>query len=243
MAEYLLREINRREEHLPLCDKTFIAHPTGALIWPEEATLIVSDLYLRSGGSLSAMLQPSLKTQASELLGAIRALIDTHAIKQVIAIGRPFRRLDDPYHIHGNDLNILYDIQKQVDWIWVAGGMSRHLPSLVGGIRASSYNHGNFDFRAQPRNVPVAYEIAGGMYPMAKIACEYGGQDLQKEISYPCFVSNGKRLIMPSFGGKLCARNILSDEFLPFFDYDDLMVQAVDQYRTFPLPRHSLAAG
>lgn len=243
MAEYLLRELNRQQEHLPLCGRDFIADPSGALIWPEEATLIVSDLYLRSGTTLSAVMQRGPKSQASELLLAIRNLINIHESRQVIAIGRPFRRLDDPYHIHGDDLNILYEMQKRVDWIWVAGSMSRHLPSLVGGIRAASFNHANFDFRAQPRSVPVAYEIAGGMYPMAKLIRDQSGPAYQEELTYPCYVSNGKRLIMPAFGGKLCARNILSDEFLPFFDYEDLKIQAVDQYKTFPLPRHSLAAG
>jgi hypothetical protein len=137
----------------------------------------------------------------------------------------------------------------------VAGGMARHLPSLVGGIRASSFNHANFDFRAKPRDVPVAHEIAGGMYPMAKISASHPSvpsatqqphisRTMQEnEPAFPCFVSNGKRLIMPSFGGKLCAHNILSDTFLPFFDYEELFVQAVDQYRTFPLPRGALAAG
>lgn len=238
MASPLLREVNRTEEKLPLCGNDFIAHPSGALIWPAEATLIVADLYLRSGFTWSAMMQLGAKTQAGELIASIKNLVGTYDIQQVIAVGRPFRRLDDPWHIEADDLNILYNLQKKVEWIWVAGSMARQLPGLVGGIRAASYSHGKFSFRARPRDVPVSHEIAGGMYPLAKVMT-----DDNEEISYPCFVSNGKRLIMPSFGGKLCARNILGDEFLPFFDYDDLMVQAVDQYKTFPLPHHSLAAG
>lgn len=237
MAYPLTSHINHLQEQLPICGMEFCAHPSGALIWPSEDTLIVSDLYLRSGYTWSAMMQLGHKTQASEIILAIKNLVETYSIRQVIAVGRPFRRLDDPYHIGGEDLTILYNMQKHLDWIWVAGSMSRQLPSQVGGIRASKYEHNGFTFRAKPRSVPVSHEIAGGMYPMARIT------EGDHEISHPCFVSNGKRLIMPAFGGKLSAHNILGDEFLPFFGYDELMIQAVDQYRTFPVPRHTLSAG
>lgn len=321
MEHTLLQQVIRNQEHIVLCGKNFYAHPTGALIWPEEETLIIADTYLRSGYVLNALMAGSNKPLATEIINSIASLIKTYKIKQVIAVGRVFRRLDDPYHMESTDLTTLYNMQKNVDWIWVAGPMARQLPNMVGGIRAASFNHADINFRVTPLKTETSHEIAAGMYPMARVEArmesrveprietnlEAQFEDQLKNhssqhqiadastapdastanvISFnqaatlfqknksqpsemqfsapeapslalnhqqhettlekgvmPCFVSNGKRLLMPAFGGKLCARNILGDEFLPLFGYDDLMIQAIDSYKTYPIPHHELLAG
>lgn len=241
MAQLLKQTINYSQEELIVCDQSFIAHPSGALIWPGTKTLVLADLYLRSGFCLSALRQLGDKSQASEQLNTIKTLINTNTINQVIAIGRSFRRLDDPYHMEDSDLNTLYNIQKQVDWLWVAGPAARNYPSQVGGIRMVKYEQEGLIFRAQPRKEPVTHEIAAGMYPMARLT--EPKETIFDEPGLPAFVSNRKRLLMPAFGGKLAARNILGDDFLPFFGYDDLMVQVVDKFKTYPVPPSLLKAG
>lgn len=307
MEHTLLQQVIRNQEHIVLCGKNFYAHPTGALIWPEEETLIIADTYLRSGYVLNALMAGSNKPLATEIINSIATLIKTYKIKQVIAVGRVFRRLDDPYHMESKDLTTLYNMQKNVDWIWVAGPMARQLPNMVGGIRAASFNHADINFRITPLKTETSHEIAAGMYPMARVeprietnveaqfeeqlknhssqhqitnvstanvisfnqaATQFQNNRAQPdEMHYsapeapslalnpqqndtalekgvmPCFVSNGKRLLMPAYGGKLCARNILGDEFLPLFGYDDLMIQAIDSYKTYPIPHHELLAG
>ncbi len=241
MTSPFLQQVNNTQEELVLCGQSFIAHPSGALLWPSEQALIVSDLYLRSGYSLSALNQLGNKSQASAQLNTINTLIETYSIKQVLALGRSFRRLDDPYHLEASDMTALYNMQKQVDWIWVAGPMARQLPNLVGGLRMVKYQQNGFTFRAMPRNVPLTHEIAAGMYPMARLSED--NYDFDESLCLPCFVCNRKRLLMPAFGGHLAARNILGDEFLPFFGYDDLMIQVVDQFKTYPVPKVALKVG
>jgi len=243
MASSLHQHLNNVQEELVLCGQSFIAHPTGALIWPSEQTLIVADLYLRSGFAWSALNKLGNQKQASLQLKTIENLITTQPIKQVIALGRSFRRLDDPYHIDAQDITRLYNMQKQVDWLWVAGPMARQYPNMVGGIRMVKYEQNGFTFQASPRKVPVSHEIAAGMYPMARVDTASLNEENKDDKAFPCFVSNWQRLIMPAFGGLLAARNILGDEFLSFFGYDDLLVQVVDQYKTYPIHRNSLKAG
>ncbi len=243
MASSLHQHLNNIQEELILCGQSFIAHPTGALIWPSQQTLIVADLYLRSGFTWSALNKMGNQKQASLQLRAIDNLITTQSIKQVIALGRSFRRLDDPYHIDAQDLTLLYNMQKQADWLWVAGPTARQYPNMVGGIRMVKYEQNGFTFQASPRKVPISHEIAAGMYPLARLDVGALKDKGPQEKTFPCFVSNRQRLIMPAFGGHLAARNILGDEFLPFFGYDDLLVQVVDQYKTYPIHRGTLKAG
>ncbi len=247
METQLLQQVIHTEEHIHLCGKDFYAHPTGALIWPAEETLVVADTYLRSGYVLNALMAGANKSFATSIIKSIEGLISTHSIKQVIALGRVFRRLDDTYHLDTEDLTRLYAIQKKVDWIWVAGPMARQLPNLVGGIRAAHYSHADIHFCANPKRSDTTNEISAGMYPMARTEPikfnPITNEELEGEGTKPCFVSNGKRLLMPAFGGKLGAKNILGDEFLPLFGYDDLLIQVVDSYKTYPVPHHALLAG
>lgn len=247
METPLLQQVIHTDEHIHLCGKDFYAHPTGALIWPAEETLVVADTYLRSGYVLNALMAGTNKSFAAHIIKSIEDLISTNNIKQVIAVGRVFRRLDDTYHLGTEDLTLLYDLQKKVDWIWVAGSMARQLPNLVGGIRAAHYTHADIHFCANPKRSDAVNEIAAGMYPMARTEPikfnPITNEELPDEGTKPCFVSNGKRLLMPAFGGTLGAKNILGDEFLPLFGYDDLQIQVVDSYKTYPIPHHALLAG
>lgn len=247
METPLLQQVIQSDEHIHLCGQDFYAHPTGALIWPREETLIVADTYLRSGYVLNALVKGANKSFSNQIISSIEGLINTHKIKQVIALGRVFRRLDDTYHLDTKDLTLLYNIQKKVDWIWVAGAMARQLPNLVGGIRAAHFSLAGIHFRAQPKKENVTNEIAAGMYPMARTEpMKYNPitkEELLGEGTKPCFVSNSTRLLMPAFGAKLGARNILGDEFLPLFGYDDLHIQIVDSFKTYPIPQDALLAG
>ena len=247
METPLLQQVIQTDEHIHLCGQDFYAHPTGALIWPSEETLIVADTYLRSGYVLNALINGANKSFSNKVINSIEGLINTHNIKQVIALGRVFRRLDDTYHLDPEDLTRLYNMQKSVDWIWVAGSMARLFPNLVGGIRAAHYKHANIHFRAHPKRGNSTNEIAAGMYPMARTEpMKYNpitNEELPAEGTKPCFVSNSERLLMPAFGGMLGANNILGDEFLPLFGYDDLQIQIVDSFKTYPIPQDALLAG
>lgn len=247
METPLLQQVIQTDEHIQLCGQDFYAHPTGALIWPREETLIVADTYLRSGYVLNALMNGTNKSFSNQVISSIEDLINTHNIKQVIALGRVFRRLDDTYHLDTEDLTLLYNMQKKVDWIWVAGSMARQLPNLVGGIRAAHFSHADIHFRAQPKRENITNEIAAGMYPMARTEPmkfnPITNEELTGEGTKPCFVSNSERLLMPAFGGMLGAKNILGDEFLPLFGYDDLHIQIVDSFKTYPIPQDALLAG
>ena len=251
MTTKLQNHCTPQQEEIYLCDTRFIAHPSGALIWPEQQTLIVADMYLASGPVWNTLRNNHTSGNAKIKLNIIKTLINTYPIQEVIALGHSFRRLDDPYHLDANDLNTLYNMQKHVQWIWAAGSSARSYPNLVGGLRMIKYQQNGFVFQAQPRKLPVSFEIAAGTYPMARLREAHLKEPHSRETQLssdqqfclPCFASNGKRLLMPAFGGTIAAKNILSDEFLPFFGYDDLAVQVIDKYKTFPISKDLLKTG
>ncbi len=236
MQQKLASNIRQPKEHITIYGKTFIAHPSGALIWPNEQALIVADPYLRSSAGINLEQQGADRYTAGAILSKIEKLILAYPIKTVIVIGQGFRRLDDPYHIDTTDITTLYNLQKRTEWIWVYGRTAVDLPHRVGGLRVVSYPKANLTFRAKPATVSVTHEIAAGTFPMAKVTVN------ARIEQHPCFVSNGKRLLMPAFGGNLAVHNILDDEFVPYFGYDRQNVQIINEYNTEPVTPDRLLA-
>ena len=62
------------------------------------------------------------------------------------------------------------------------------------------------------------YEIAGHLHPAAKIAGR--GRAVRRR----CFVSDGRRIVMPAFGAYTGGLNVLSEPFRPLFQNREFAV-------------------
>ncbi len=75
---------------------TLLADCSGALYWPEEQLLVVSDLHLEKGSSFArrGVLLPPYDTASTleELAGAL----SRHAVRTVVALGDSFHDQDGP---------------------------------------------------------------------------------------------------------------------------------------------------
>lgn len=209
-----------------LCGKSFISDYTGALYWPSEQTLIVSDLHLEKGSHLTEdkMLSPPYDTRSA--LEKLEETIDRYDPERVIALGDSF--------CHGarlsvHDIDWLRGLVNDREWLWVVGESKQPVPDGVGGVPCHTYTLGNIKFRYTPVKAPVAHEIAGKMHPVARIS-EYG-----HSIRTRCFVSNGLRLIMPSLGTYSAGRNVLDDEFAPLLGRGGLFIWMITTGKVYPI--------
>ena len=75
------------DQHLAICGKSFRAHMSGALYWPAEDALIVSDLHLEKGSAFAALGQMLPPYDTRETLSKLAALIDRYQPETVIALG------------------------------------------------------------------------------------------------------------------------------------------------------------
>jgi metallophosphoesterase superfamily enzyme len=103
-----------------LCGKSFIADRTGALYWPAEETLIVSDLHLEKGSYLAddgAVIPPYDTVSVFERL---EDALDRYDPNRVIALGDSFCG-DDDARLSAHDSDWLYDLMEDRDWYWICG--------------------------------------------------------------------------------------------------------------------------
>lgn len=200
-----------------LCGKSFIADRTGALYWPNEETLIVSDLHLEKGSYLSddGVVLPPYDTMS--VFERLEDALDRYDPHRVIALGDSFCG-DTDTRLSAHDSDWLYDLMEDRDWYWISGADQAPIPEQYGGTVLPNVTLGGIKFRYEPVRAPISHEIAGRMHPVAQIS-EYG-----YVTSGRCFVSNGMRLILPSMGKYSQGFNVLGSSFDSLLGHEGLFV-------------------
>jgi uncharacterized protein len=188
-----------------------VADLAGALYWPDEGALIVSDLHLEKGSAFAVrgVLMPPYDTAAT--LEALAGVIARYDARIVIALGDNFHDGGGPARLAGSDRTHLLGLQRGRDWVWIAGNHDPDPREGIGGAFARSLALGPLVFRHEPMLGHGEGEIAGHLHPAARIL-QRGRTQTRK-----CFATDGARLVMPAFGAYTGGLNIRDIAFLKIF--------------------------
>jgi DNA ligase-associated metallophosphoesterase len=210
-----------------------IADLAGALYWPDERLLIVSDLHLEKGSSFAArgVLLPPYDTAAT--LESIAGMLSRHDVRTVVALGDNFHDPGGPARLAAADRARLTSLQQGREWIWIAGNHDPDIdPGLAGGIGGSfaeALALGPLVFRHEPSSGPRPGEIAGHLHPVARISRR--GHALTRR----CFASDGTRLVMPAFGAYTGGLDIGHAAFAPLFGGCNFTAHLIGQRRLYAI--------
>jgi DNA ligase-associated metallophosphoesterase len=193
----------------------FVGDPAGALYWPDEALLAVTDLHLEKGSSFAArgVLLPPYDTAAT--LGRLGRLIAHYAPRLVVALGDSFHDRDGPARIADTDRAMLRALQRGREWIWIAGNHDPEPAAGIGGGFSDAFSCGPIVFRHAPRtngcDGECDGEIAGHLHPVARVV------QRGRTTSRRCFAGDGRRLVMPAFGAYAGGLNVRDRAFADVF--------------------------
>ena len=178
-----------RSHSFQLGPAAFHALPSGALHWPDQALLVVSDLHFgkserlaRRGGALL----PPYENQAT--LEKLDTDIEATRPACVICLGDSFDDLTAAGQMAEGDRLWLMRLMAGRDWVWIEGNhdagpadlAGRHLATLV--IAGVTFRH-----IALPG---AALEVSGHFHPKARLPGR----------TAPCFLIDAARVILPAFG-------------------------------------------
>jgi DNA ligase-associated metallophosphoesterase len=194
-----------------------VADCAGALYWPHEGVLVVSDLHLEKGSSYAVrgVLLPPYDTAAT--LARLMHLVARYAPRAVIALGDSFHDGGGPQRLAASDRDTLAALQCGRDWFWIAGNHDPEPVEGLGGTPAATLAIGALTFRhlPQPRDGADensnSGEIAGHLHPVARVA----GRG--RTVSRRCFASDGRRVVMPAFGAYAGGLNVRNRAFADVF--------------------------
>ncbi|MDA8586955.1 ligase-associated DNA damage response endonuclease PdeM [Rhodobacteraceae bacterium] len=174
----------------PFCGETLTALPSGALHWAARGMLVVSDLHLgkseriaRRGGTL---LPPY---DSEETLTRLTEDIRSLSPGTVLCLGDSFDDLLAADALTEGHRSLIASLQAGRRWLWLEGN---HDPGPVdlGGTHLAELVDGTLTFRHIAEASTQPGEVSGHYHPKARM----------RRASLPCFLTDGKRLILPAYG-------------------------------------------
>jgi DNA ligase-associated metallophosphoesterase len=208
---------------------TLLADVAGALYWPQEQLLVVSDLHLEKGSSFAArgVLLPPYDTAST--LERFAGILSRHAVRIVVALGDNFHDGNGPARLTATDRATLFTLQRGRDWIWIAGNHDPEPADNIGGVFAISLSLGPLSFRHEPKLQANHGEISGHLHPVARV--NRRGRVLTRR----CFVSDETRVVMPAFGAYAGGLNIRNAAFMQVFGTPAFTAHLLGQRRLYAL--------
>lgn len=170
--------------------ETLTLRASGALFWPAENLLVVSDLHLGKSERIArraGTLLPPYETH--ETLDRLARDIDDTRPETVICLGDSFDDLAagealDPVH-----RDTISRLQAGRHWLWIEGN---HDPGPVelGGSHLAEHLLGPLTFRHVAKDGAVPGEVSGHYHPKARM----------RAARRPCFMVDSQRMILPAYG-------------------------------------------
>lgn len=169
------------------------ALPSGALFWPEQRLLCVSDLHLgrseriaRHGGQI---IPPYENT---DTLARLDADIAATLPETVVCLGDSFDDLAATGSLTPSEAQWISRLQAGRRWIWIEGNHDP-APLDLGGSHLRDLALGPLTFRhiAEPG---AQGEISGHYHPKFTLPGRGGG------LSRPAFLFDENRLVLPAYG-------------------------------------------
>lgn len=164
------------------------ALPSGALHWPEQGVLVVSDLHLGKSERIarrSGTLLPPY--EVTETLSRLDADIATTAPRLVICLGDSFDDLEASELADEHSL-WLARLKAGRRWVWIEGNHDPG-PVALGGEHRAELMLGPLTFR-HIALLGAEGEVSGHYHPKMRLA----GQ------SRRCFLYDRARVILPAYG-------------------------------------------
>jgi len=212
-----------------------VADRAGVCWWPAEKTLLVADLHLEKGSRWArrgAMLPPY---DSRLTLKNLSAAVDRYAPTRLIAVGDSF---DDPgadARLPDADRAALEDIARKTRIVWIAGNHDPTPPHDIGDLVAAEWVLGPLLFRhqAKPGRQHAGGEVSGHFHPKAAVSVR------EKRVRGKCFVTDGRRLILPAFGAYTGGLDVLDPAIDGLFP-DGFDVHLIGQRIVRRLPKARL---
>lgn len=180
------------------CEFTFVGHRlialgSGALFWPAQNLLCVSDLHLGKSERIARRGGPSLPPYDSlNTLTRLREDLACTGASMVICLGDSFDDLEASRALEGDDRMRITALQAGRRWIWIEGNHDPG-PIEMGGEHLAEMSLSDLRFRHIASHAAQG-EVSGHYHPKVRLTVR------GRSIARPAFLFDEQRLILPAYG-------------------------------------------
>lgn len=210
---------------LTVMGETCVLRCSGALWLPDHGALVAGDLHLEKASAFAVrgqMLPPYDSRATLDRLAVEIAELDPGV---VILLGDSFHDSRAIGRMAGGDRDRLDLLARGRDWLWVEGNHDRRaleqadvaaLARLPGRV-VGHLSVGGLTLTHEPSPAPRPGEVAGHLHPAVRIV-GHG-----RSVRRPCFVTDGRRLLLPAFGAFTGGLNVRDPAVAGLFETPPLI--------------------
>lgn len=171
------------------------ARPSGALFWPSESLLCVSDLHFGKAQRYAAHGGANLPPyDTAETLKRLDQDIAATGAKTVLCLGDSFDALSAARDLDADAQSWITRLQAGRRWFWLEGNHDPG-PLDLGGTHVAELRIGPLTFRHEAtRSASLQGEVSGHYHPKASLTLR------GRRITRPCFIWDETRMILPAYG-------------------------------------------
>lgn len=206
------------------------ALPSGALWWPEQSILCVSDLHLGKSDRLLRAGGPALPPYESrDTLFRLENDINSVGPKTVICLGDSFDDQMAEHALDDDERSLILQLQAGRQWVWIEGNHDPG-PLDLGGTHLSTLPIAPLSFRhiAEPT---ASGDVSGHYHPKASIRLR------GRYLTRPCFLLDSDRLILPSYGTYTGGLDTKSEVLASLMRRESIAILTGPQCLPIPMPR------
>jgi DNA ligase-associated metallophosphoesterase len=204
----------------------FIADVSGTLFEPATRTLIVADCHFEKGSAFTRLGHVLPPFDTRDTLIRLEAVASRLRPKMIVSLGDGFHDRAAALRLSEDDIARLHALARIADLVWIAGNHDPEAVTTLPGHSVMELALCGIMLRHEPGGAGD-FEIAGHLHPAAKIAGR--GRAIRRR----CFVSDGRRCILPAFGAYTGGLNILDEAFAPFLARETWRIHALGRERLY----------
>jgi len=168
--------------------------PSGALWLEQERTLVCADLHLEKGSAYAARGQLLPPYDTRETLRRLAADAAALSPARIVLLGDTLHDGQAHARIGDSDTESLRQLGRGRTLLWVVGNHDPEGPGDLPGETADELDILGLVLRHEPQPGDRPGEVSGHLHPCARVV----GQS--RSVRRRCFVTDGRRLILPAYG-------------------------------------------
>jgi DNA ligase-associated metallophosphoesterase len=180
--------------HVRVMDAEVVLLPSGGLWLAAERTLVCADLHLEKGSAYAAKGQLLPPYDTRETLRRLAADAERLDPARIVLLGDTLHDTDAHDRIGAGDGDSLRQLATGRTLVWVVGNHDPEGSGELPGETAEQLDILGLTLRHEPQAGDQAGEVSGHLHPCARVV----GQS--RSVRRRCFVTDGRRLILPAYG-------------------------------------------
>lgn len=197
--------------HVRVMQAEAVLLPSGALWLMAERALICADLHLEKGSAYAARGQLLPPYDTRETLRRLAADAEALDPACIVLLGDTLHDGDAHGRIGDSDAEGLRQLARGRTLIWVVGNHDPEGPGGLPGETADELDFSGLILRHEPQVGDQPGEVSGHLHPCARVV----GQS--RSVRRRCFVTDGRRLILPAYGAYAGGLSIRDAAFAGLF--------------------------